>query len=634
VVAVSFSGGTITAAGYAATVQLGGTLTIQDNADIQAAQGGVIVLGQNDDTKARTTLTMTGGSIQAEDGYAISGNGTDDYTTITISGGTITSDEGVGIYHPQVGDLTITGNTAISGNISGVQYSGAGKLIIGDSESSDIPTITATYEYTPFPQKSSTQGDGTVKDGAALSIISRGGGYQDANNKMTVIINNATLNSENNAAISIYRLAKVDGEWKSNGESGVETSYLDSLTITGGTFTGASSKGALEVDSLASDAIAIKGGTFSSDPGAYVPTEGYMATENDEDSTWTVTSTSGSSTIVGGGVIHKDEDEDGLCDDCGQIIGAYLKGRSLTLEGTIAVNYYVALDDNLQNDNTKMQFTVNGETTLVAFDKDQYATINGTTCYRFTVKVTAKQMTDEIQAQLQVTQDDGQILASAPIEGTVDYTYSVATYGKNMQNENIYVKQLVTALLNYGTMAQNYFEYNSDASANDVLDGNIQEMTVTAEQLEGYAIEKDGTTDGIAYVGATLVLESETSVRFYFKLDEGASISDYTFQAVNKDTDATVKLAGPAKGTGALAGYYFVQVSNIVAQRLDYRYTVTVTKNGDAGESTGNITVTYGPLTYAYNQLSSESSTVAMKNLVQALYHYNQAAKTYFANVQ
>ncbi len=214
-----------------------------------------------------TDLTVSGGEITGNY-YAVSGNGTADDTKITINGGKLVSKEGNAIYHPQVGDMTIGGNAELTGP-NGVQYCGAGTLTIQDNA-----VITATGSYTEFPSKPSEQGDGSTDDGAALSIISRGSGYQDDGQKMTVNITGGTLTSVNNAAVSVYRLQKKDG-WVTNEETGL-TSYLEKLNVTGGKLSGGERKGVFEIDTAAAEKVSVSGGYFTSDPGAYVADKHYV----------------------------------------------------------------------------------------------------------------------------------------------------------------------------------------------------------------------------------------------------------------------------------------------------------------------------------------------------------------------
>ena len=96
-------------------------------------------------------------------------------------------------------------------------------------------------------------------------------GTNESASKTTLEVNitGGTLTSDNNAAIAIYRLAKVDGQWTTNDNAALKN-YRTSLNIKGGHFSGDNRKGAFEVDSVAKDVIHISSGYFPSDPSAYV----------------------------------------------------------------------------------------------------------------------------------------------------------------------------------------------------------------------------------------------------------------------------------------------------------------------------------------------------------------------------
>lgn len=245
----------------AVDILAGGHLTVEENVVIESTARAAILL------KANTELTVNGGDIIGVY-YAIAGNGTEDNTKIVINNGRIEGkedslypDDAVAIYHPQTGSLTINGGTLIGE--SGVQYCGAGQVTITGGE------IIANAEATEFPTKTAAEGDGTAIDGAALSLISRGGGYQDNDEKIHVTITGGTLTSKNNSAISVYRLEKSGDKWITNDSTDL-TSYLGSLRIANGVFKGSETKGALEIDGAAKDAVTVTGGTFSSDPSTYV----------------------------------------------------------------------------------------------------------------------------------------------------------------------------------------------------------------------------------------------------------------------------------------------------------------------------------------------------------------------------
>lgn len=297
----SVQSGTITAPNIGIKVQETGHLELRGG-KINSTNTGVMILGSKPGTSVDVydteitgncgiyianiqetksmenapVLNVYGGTIKGTS-YGIAGNGTNDCTNINITGGKITSDT-VGIFYPQIGDLFVGGNADITAP-NGIQYCGAGEVKISDSAK-----ITATANYYPVPSKLATEDDGTVDDGAALSLISRGGGYQDATHKMTVTISGGTLVSNNNAPVSVYRFAKVNGAWVANENTQLSTDYLTSLSITGGYFKGSPAKDILDADALSRGKISISGGYFSHMPDKSYVAEGkkVVASENSD----------------------------------------------------------------------------------------------------------------------------------------------------------------------------------------------------------------------------------------------------------------------------------------------------------------------------------------------------------------
>lgn len=254
-----FKSGTVSG-NYAVFIQNGAKAVIDGGK--YTGTYGINTVGTGNEAN-KTAVEINGGEIQAV-AFAVAGNGSADYTETVITGGRLESTEGNVIYHPQVGDLTIKGDAELIGP-NGVQYCGAGTLTIAENA-----VITATLPFTEFPTKPASQGDGSTDDGAALSVVSRGGGYQGEGQTMTVNITGGTLTSRNNAAIAVYRLERVDGQWTTNENTKI-VSYLAALTVSGGNFSARSKKDAFEIDTQAADEISVTGGYFTSDPSDYVP---------------------------------------------------------------------------------------------------------------------------------------------------------------------------------------------------------------------------------------------------------------------------------------------------------------------------------------------------------------------------
>lgn len=258
-------------------IQSGGSVTVGLGAVVEGvasenSDGGngitaIAVIGPN--SGGTSSLEVLDGATISASTYAIAGNGDSDGTTITIDGGTISSDI-VAIFHPQEGDISISGGS-ITGSV-GLQYTGAGQVEISGG------TITSTDVERTSPFKSPGERDGSILDGAALSIVSRGGEYQSGSDTIEVVITGGSLISLNNSAIADYRIQQQsDGSWAVGEDSGLSTSYLGSLSISADAIViGGTKKPALWVDELSAGKYSITGGTFSSDVSEYCA-DGYAS---------------------------------------------------------------------------------------------------------------------------------------------------------------------------------------------------------------------------------------------------------------------------------------------------------------------------------------------------------------------
>ena len=282
----------------------------------------------------------------------------------------------------------------------------------------------------------------------------------------------------------------------------------------------------------------------------------------------------------------------GACTICGAFkngIGEHLDGYSLSLDGNIGVNFFMELDKSvIADENAYMKFRLpNGKTSVVLVGDAKQQTVGGTTYYVFSCEVAAKEMNETITAQIITFDKKGEV-----------YEYSVADYIQYIRDNPTEFDEktlsLVNAMARYGDYAKAYFN-------NENLDANTEMDAVTADTLASFDKQISGDLpEGITYYGSSLLLESNTTMRHYFKVAEGTDVSALSF-------------------SGSKGNYYYIDIPNISAEKLGTIQNVTI----------GNCTISYSPMSYAYAVLSSKNTSESLKNLVKSLYLYEQAAEAY-----
>ena len=301
---------------------------------------------------------------------------------------------------------------------------------------------------------------------------------------------------------------------------------------------------------------------------------------------------------------HTDADNSGRCDSCRILMQpAKICFATASLEGNIAINFYTLLSDEViaDPDNAYMQFTMaNGPVIKVLVSEAVYGELNGETYYMFTCSVNAKEMADDVICQF--FYEGG---------STAEITYNVKEYGNYIINNNddASAKAMAQAMLNYGAASQLHFGHNTENLANAEL-GTPDYSNVT---IEGYNAEVGQGTELAKLYSASLILKSETTLRFFFKVD--SSVENFT-----------VMLNGEALEVNVRSGLHYVDVVGIAAKDLDKAVTLTI------NDGTTTADVSFNPMSYCQGVLNDTTGAfdAEMKDLVAALYLYNQAAKEYF----
>lgn len=290
------------------------------------------------------------------------------------------------------------------------------------------------------------------------------------------------------------------------------------------------------------------------------------------------------------------------------------KGYTITLGGQIGVNFYTILPDEAKKTDYIL-FTVEG---LPGMQKVYVAdaetiSLNGAKYDVFVCRVPAKNMTSKITADLYI---------SGSKAATTDY--SVRRYADQIiANPSMYNNAwpLVRAMLNYGAYAQEYFNFKTDDLANAGINNSgysIDDLTFS----KPYDPSKSNLPDYLAFTGVSLTLESNTVLKLQFTKNVPMDLT-YVFRLEKNGTETVL----PYEVSG---DNVTVRITGIPADRLDEDFHIRISVVED--QFGANYFVAYSPMTYASNIINRELTAErnqALKNLMKALYRYNEAAKEY-----
>ena len=280
----------------------------------------------------------------------------------------------------------------------------------------------------------------------------------------------------------------------------------------------------------------------------------------------------------------------------------YVIGASLTLDGSIGVNFQVNLGEKAKK---AVLDGPSGEVVITDFENYKY-TRYGTTYYHgktpyskkyedgsymLSYYVDATQMNDKVTLRLYDENDNLLDIRNSSYVLDDDKTieYSIADYISNYKSTNKYTDALVNSLDNYCKAASNYFN-GTDYSIEGIEDINTDELDELAGSLD-------------SKIKLSLVLDTKTSIRVY---------SD----------NSTIKLDNQTLDLQTSKYGNFYEIPNIAAHELTELHTLTM-------DDDGPVMYSFSPMMYVKRALESTTASEELKNVAKAIYVYAMAAKNY-----
>jgi hypothetical protein len=318
------------------------------------------------------------------------------------------------------------------------------------------------------------------------------------------------------------------------------------------------------------------------------------------------------------------------------------KSFSLSFKDEILVNLYYTVSDMTDVvEQGMLVFDTNPGTADIAdadavFPGAVYVESNGR-YVSTTTGIAAKRMGDTRYYAAYVKLTDGSYVYSSV------YDYSPKKYAYNMLSKSTTSagqKALCVAMLNYGTAAQIYFDYNAQSPMNADLTAAQQDMIVdyNSSLFTGAVAASSSKTGnfprsstGYKSRSATVSFEGALSINYYFTPNATVN-GNMTFYYWTPADYAAAGILNTANASGSCAmvennGVYFAQVSGISAKELDNTFYVA----GVYTDAAGNRCCT-GVIAYSLSRYCMNNDSGNMAELAQATAMYGYYAKAYFAD--
>lgn len=553
------------------TVTLLSDVTLTGTVEIANSAADIILVGGEHTVSATNTIfRITGGSLTVQSGNYITTGGNVFYVGGKVTLPTASSD----IYVGTTTETTASGTV----NISGGSFTSAGHTVY----------VTRVIE--------SSEKDGEFTVYTAMGRANISGGVFTSTDGYAIY----------NASDDSDRIAGGD------------------LGVSGGEFNGGLYIGGVSALVVDDNTITLSGGRFSrvncyssSALGGYLP-QYYAFFTADENGAYTVPTVAKNVNASGTAVevkpcTHVYTNADGICDACGKESGFVFAGYTLTLDGTIGMNFYTSFSDEFAKSETALVRFKMGDETLEFKPADaRDGTLDGASYKVFTIPVCAYEMNLEITACALL---DGNLIASDKSSVRAYAEYIIAPRN-GYEQKHI---DFAVALLNYGAAAQEHFDLDTGDLANKSLSDEQKSVpSLDADDLKEFDADKSADATFGSFIGMNLVLYSETCLNVYFEPAQGVDIDEIKF-TVGGDT-AKYEISG---------GCYRIPCKDIKAHRLDDAVTFAATY----GDET--ITYTCSAMTYCYKVLDKDidaTYTQTLRELICALREYNIKSEIYGGN--
>lgn len=253
--------------------------------------------------------------------------------------------------------------------------------------------------------------------------------------------------------------------------------------------------------------------------------------------------------------------------------------------------------------------------------------------------IPAKQLGDVLYFEIYAQLTDGSYVYSSA------YGYSAVAYAKDRlaNSDNVKMKALCVAMLNYGAAAQAQFEYKTDELMNSFLTAEQRALVspYSAEMVDGLVkvdASKVGVfagTGGFSGIAPNVAFEGAFAINLYVTpsktVDANMTLYYWTVDDYNAVDILTAENASGVVSTAetTVAGQYMGTIEGIAAKQIDQSvFFAAVYESGGVTYCTG--VYSYSLASYCMDRISNGSA--AMQAFAKETIVYGYYAKNYFSS--
>ncbi|MBR6633353.1 MAG: prolyl oligopeptidase family serine peptidase [Clostridia bacterium] len=283
-----------------------------------------------------------------------------------------------------------------------------------------------------------------------------------------------------------------------------------------------------------------------------------------------------------------------------------ITGASLVLDGAIGVKVYFDAENGAQYKASYSVVDKNTEEEVYA-EANAKVTLSSNGKYSFVVPVYPKDADNlEVCVTVNNLTDDYSLTATTGVRTYIDLLKRMAEAGDEACIEAL---DVVDAMETYIAYAHNYF-YKDEAELTDNITIDLDALNATPNHV----VVDDGTLKCASLVGVSLLLEGETSIRYYFQVTDAAAFAAYRGYCNEAELPVIKKSDS----------IYYFEVADIAAHNINKAYTLELYD----GNNNAAVKVTFRATNYIKGMINSTEERLPA--LMKALYNYYVESAKYY----